>query len=79
MTLQPEDFWLNSTRKGIVVFALPREPGLTELVGDYRIHFQDRNGDFYWFVHAYLDIYLFLFLLAVHIIKKLICLSLVLQ
>ncbi|CAO2830954.1 unnamed protein product [Amaranthus hypochondriacus] len=48
--LLPEDFWLNSTRKGIVVFALPREPGLTELVGDYRIHFQDRNGDFYcWF------------------------------
>lgn len=33
-----------------MVFALPGEPGLTELVGDFKIHFHDRQGDFYWFV-----------------------------
>lgn len=37
-----------------MVFALPGEPGLTELAGDFKIHFQDRHGDFYWFVHAFL-------------------------
>lgn len=48
--LLPEDFWMNSSRKGIVFFALPGEPGLTELAGDFKIHFQDRHGDFYcWF------------------------------
>ncbi|KAL6551749.1 Phosphatidylinositol 3,4,5-trisphosphate 3-phosphatase and protein-tyrosine-phosphatase pten2a [Orobanche gracilis] len=46
--LMPEDFWIRSPRKGIVVFALPGEPGLTELVGDFKIHFHDRQGDFYW-------------------------------
>jgi len=48
--LQPEDFWISAPKKGIVVFALPGEPGLTELVGDFKIQFQDRQGDFYWFV-----------------------------
>lgn len=33
-----------------MVFALPGEPGLTELSGDFKIHFQDRQGDFYWSV-----------------------------
>ncbi|CAI0405725.1 unnamed protein product [Linum tenue] len=48
--LMPEDFWISGRRKGIVVFALPGEPGLTELVGDFKIHFHDRQGDFYcWF------------------------------
>lgn len=48
--LLPEDFWLNSSKKGIVVFALPGERGLTELAGDFKIHFEDRHGDFYcWF------------------------------
>ena len=37
-------------KKGIVVFALPGEPGLAELVGDFKIQFQDRQGDFYWLV-----------------------------
>ena len=50
--LQPEDFWLRAAKKGIVVFALPGEPGLTELVGDFKIHFQDRQGDFYWCVNC---------------------------
>lgn len=48
--LQPEDFWIGTPKKGIVVFALPGEPGLTELVGDFKIHFHDGQGDFYWFV-----------------------------
>lgn len=48
--IQPEDFWIRAQRKGIVVFALPGEPGLTELVGDFKVHFHDRQGDFYWFV-----------------------------
>lgn len=46
--MQPEDFWIRAPRKGIVVFALPGEPGLTELVGDFKICFHDRQGDFYW-------------------------------
>ena len=33
-----------------MVFALPGEPGLAELVGDFKIHFQDSHGDFYWYV-----------------------------
>lgn len=48
--LQPEDFWIKTSRKGVVVFALPGEPGLTELVGDFKVHFHDRQGDSYWFV-----------------------------
>lgn len=47
--LQPEDFWMRTQRKGIMVFALPGEPGLTELAGDFKIYFHDRQGDFYWF------------------------------
>lgn len=46
--LQPEDFWIRAPKKGIVVFALPGEPGLTEVVGDFKVHFHDRQGDFYW-------------------------------
>lgn len=50
--LQPEDFWISSPKKAIVIFALPGEPGLTELVGDFKIHFHDRQGEFYWFVNS---------------------------
>lgn len=51
---QPEDFWFSAPKKGVMVFALPGEPGLTELVGDFKIHFHDRQGDFYWFaVHSF--------------------------
>lgn len=46
---QPEDFWFSAPKKGIMVFALPGEPGLTELAGDFKIHFHDRQGDFYWY------------------------------
>ncbi|KAK9678511.1 hypothetical protein RND81_11G216500 [Saponaria officinalis] len=48
--LMPEDFWISSSKKGIAVFAIPGEPGLTELAGDFKIHFHDQHGDFYcWF------------------------------
>ncbi|THG02277.1 hypothetical protein TEA_012248 [Camellia sinensis var. sinensis] len=39
-------------KKGIVVFALPREPGLTELSGDFKLHFHDRQGDFYCWLNT---------------------------
>ncbi|KAK2967625.1 hypothetical protein RJ640_030496 [Escallonia rubra] len=48
--LMPEDFWIRAPRKGMVVFAIPGEPGLTELEGDFKIQFHERQGDFYWFV-----------------------------
>ncbi|CAI0430283.1 unnamed protein product [Linum tenue] len=50
--LMPEDFWISARRKGIVVFALPGEPGLTELIGDFKIHFHDRQGDFYCWLNT---------------------------
>jgi phosphatidylinositol-3,4,5-trisphosphate 3-phosphatase/dual-specificity protein phosphatase PTEN len=46
--LGPEDFWIKAPKKGVVVFAIPGEAGLTELAGDFKIHFQDSDGDFYW-------------------------------
>jgi hypothetical protein len=45
--LQPEDFWFSAPKKGVMVFALPGEPGLSELGGDFKVHFHDRQGDFY--------------------------------
>ncbi|ONK61688.1 uncharacterized protein A4U43_C08F32540 [Asparagus officinalis] len=50
--LSPEDFWFSAPKKGIMVFALPGEPGLTELAGDFKIHFQDRQGDFYCWLNT---------------------------
>lgn len=50
--LMPEDFWFSAPRKGIMVFALPGEPGLTELAGDFKIHFHDRQGDFYCWLNT---------------------------
>lgn len=50
--LMPEDFWIRAPKKGIVVFALPGEPGLTELKGDFKIHFNDRQGDFYCWLNT---------------------------
>lgn len=50
--LMPEDFWISAPKKGILVFALPGEPGLTELVGDFKIHFHDRQGDFYCWLNT---------------------------
>jgi phosphatidylinositol-3,4,5-trisphosphate 3-phosphatase/dual-specificity protein phosphatase PTEN len=35
-----------------MVFALPGEPGLTELSGDFKIHFHDRQGDFYCWLNT---------------------------
>ncbi|KAJ6803542.1 phosphatidylinositol 3,4,5-trisphosphate 3-phosphatase and protein-tyrosine-phosphatase PTEN2A [Iris pallida] len=50
--LMPEDFWFSAPRKGVMVFALPGEPGLTELAGDFKIHFHDRQGDFYCWLNT---------------------------
>ncbi|KAI3503060.1 hypothetical protein L1887_31495 [Cichorium endivia] len=50
--LMPEDFWIRAPKKGIVVFALPGERGLTELTGDFKIQFHDRQGDFYCWLHT---------------------------
>ncbi|KAJ0098174.1 hypothetical protein Patl1_28624 [Pistacia atlantica] len=50
--LMPEDFWIKAPKKGILVFALPGEPGLTELVGDFKIQFHDRQGDFYCWLNT---------------------------
>jgi hypothetical protein len=47
---QTEDIWFSAPRKGVVVFALPGERCVTELNGDFKVHFNDRHGDFYWFV-----------------------------
>ncbi|KAL8238118.1 hypothetical protein R6Q59_019199 [Mikania micrantha] len=50
--LMPEDFWIRAPTKGIVVFALPGERGLTELTGDFKIQFHDRQGDFYCWLNT---------------------------
>lgn len=50
--LSPEDFWFTAPKKGVMVFALPGEPGLTELAGDFKIHFHDRQGDFYCWLNT---------------------------
>ncbi|XP_043709936.1 phosphatidylinositol 3,4,5-trisphosphate 3-phosphatase and protein-tyrosine-phosphatase PTEN2A-like [Telopea speciosissima] len=50
--LMPEDFWFTAPKKGIMVFALPGEPGLTEVAGDFKIHFHDRQGDFYCWLNT---------------------------
>ncbi|CAM8907914.1 unnamed protein product [Rhodiola kirilowii] len=50
--LMPEDFWIRAPKKGLAVFALPGEPGLTEVAGDFKIHFQDNQGDFYCWLNT---------------------------
>ncbi|KAI3903779.1 hypothetical protein MKX01_016798 [Papaver californicum] len=50
--MMPEDFWFSAPRKGIMVFALPGEPGLTELAGDFKIEFHDHQGDFYCWLNT---------------------------
>ncbi|XP_057963683.1 phosphatidylinositol 3,4,5-trisphosphate 3-phosphatase and protein-tyrosine-phosphatase PTEN2A [Malania oleifera] len=50
--LTPEDYWFSAPKKGIMVFAMPGEPGLTELAGDFKIYFHDRHGDFYFWLNT---------------------------
>lgn len=50
--LSPEDYWFSAPKKGVMVFALPGEPGLTELAGDFKIQFHDRQGDFYCWLNT---------------------------
>ncbi|XP_022952950.1 phosphatidylinositol 3,4,5-trisphosphate 3-phosphatase and protein-tyrosine-phosphatase PTEN2A-like [Cucurbita moschata] len=51
-SLSPEDFWFTAPKKGVIVFALPGEPGLAELCGDFKVHFHDRQGDFYCWLNT---------------------------
>jgi phosphatidylinositol-3,4,5-trisphosphate 3-phosphatase/dual-specificity protein phosphatase PTEN len=48
--LLTEDIWFSAPRKGVVVFALPGERCVADLNGDFKVHFNDRHGDFYWLV-----------------------------
>ncbi|KDP47126.1 hypothetical protein JCGZ_22122 [Jatropha curcas] len=50
--LSPEDYWFSAPKKGIMVFALPGEPGLAEVAGDFKVHFHDRQGDFYFWLNT---------------------------
>ncbi|CAM8937722.1 unnamed protein product [Rhodiola kirilowii] len=50
--MSPDEFWFAAPKKGIMVFALPGEPGLTELAGDFKVHFHDRQGDFYCWLNT---------------------------
>ncbi|XP_047049825.1 phosphatidylinositol 3,4,5-trisphosphate 3-phosphatase and protein-tyrosine-phosphatase PTEN2A-like [Lolium rigidum] len=50
--LMPEDFWFSAPKKGIMVFALPGEPGLAEVAADFKIEFHDRQGDFYCWLNT---------------------------
>ncbi|XP_031480074.1 phosphatidylinositol 3,4,5-trisphosphate 3-phosphatase and protein-tyrosine-phosphatase PTEN2A-like [Nymphaea colorata] len=51
-SVAPEEFWFTAPRKGIMVFALPGERGLAELAGDFKVHFHDRQGDFYCWLNT---------------------------
>ncbi|MFQ6667477.1 hypothetical protein Gotur_033484 [Gossypium turneri] len=42
----------SAPKKGVMVFALPGESGLTELAGDFKVHFNDRQGDFYCWLNT---------------------------
>uniref|UniRef100_A0A2K2C629 Phosphatidylinositol-3,4,5-trisphosphate 3-phosphatase n=1 Tax=Populus trichocarpa TaxID=3694 RepID=A0A2K2C629_POPTR len=50
--LSPEEYWFSAPKKGVMVFALPGEPGLTEVAGDFKVHFHDRQGDFYFWLNT---------------------------
>ncbi|KAK4804347.1 hypothetical protein SAY86_004164 [Trapa natans] len=50
--LSPEDYWFSAPKKGVMVFALPGEPGLAQLAGDFKVHFHDRQGDFYCWLNT---------------------------
>ncbi|KAG6789775.1 hypothetical protein POTOM_005899 [Populus tomentosa] len=47
-----KDYWFSAPKKGVMVFALPGEPGLTEVAGDFKVHFHDRQGDFYFWLNT---------------------------
>ncbi|KAF9675876.1 hypothetical protein SADUNF_Sadunf09G0079000 [Salix dunnii] len=50
--VQPEDYWFSAPKKGVMVFTLPGEPGLTEVAGDFKVQFHDRQGDFYFWLNT---------------------------
>ena len=45
-------FGFSAPKKGVMVFALPGEPGLTEFARDFKIHFHDGQGDFYCWLNT---------------------------
>ncbi|KAG8478377.1 hypothetical protein CXB51_028197 [Gossypium anomalum] len=53
--LLPEDLWIRTPKKGIVIFGLPRGTGLAELTSDFKIPFHNPRGDFYWSVIMILE------------------------
>lgn len=53
--MQSEDIWFAAPRKGVMVFALPGERCIADINGDFKVHFQDRQGDFYWYVELQRD------------------------
>lgn len=70
MCLKPQDFWIKPPKKGVVVFAIPGEPGLTELKGDFKIHFHEYQGDFYWFANYRYFLLMFFYWTIVHLDRK---------
>ncbi|KAF5745604.1 phosphatidylinositol 3 4 5-trisphosphate 3-phosphatase [Tripterygium wilfordii] len=50
--LSPEEYWFSAPKKGVMVFALPGEPGLAEVAGDFKVQFHDRQGDFYFWLNT---------------------------
>ncbi|CAK9863952.1 unnamed protein product [Sphagnum jensenii] len=50
--LLTEDIWFSAPRKGVVVFALPGERCVADLNGDFKVHFNDRHGDFYCWLNT---------------------------
>ncbi|KAG6544277.1 hypothetical protein Mapa_014280 [Marchantia paleacea] len=50
--MMSEDIWFAAPRKGVMVFALPGERCIADLNGDFKVHFQDRQGDFYCWLNT---------------------------
>ncbi|KAL2621268.1 hypothetical protein R1flu_001473 [Riccia fluitans] len=50
--MMSEDIWFAAPRKGVMVFALPGERCIADINGDFKVHFQDRHGDFYCWLNT---------------------------
>ncbi|BBN14406.1 phosphatidylinositol-3,4,5-trisphosphate 3-phosphatase and dual-specificity protein phosphatase PTEN [Marchantia polymorpha subsp. ruderalis] len=50
--MMSEDIWFAAPRKGVMVFALPGERCIADINGDFKVHFQDRQGDFYCWLNT---------------------------
>ena len=47
---QAENLWQCALRSDTVVFELPDNHSIASVDGDFKIHFQDRHGDFSWYL-----------------------------